>query len=740
MLGISVVLMLWAGVGYKSIAEWRDARHEAERTDKAFAMMFEENVLRAVGEIDKSLLYMRRTLETHSPAELYGTLANTKDLLSDIIVQVAIVDANGIMRATNVGPQPPPPTDLSDRPHFKVHLGTAADILYIGDPLIGRASGRMSVQFSRRFRTPAGSFGGVVVASLDPYHFTHFLDQVDLSSRAAISLVGDDGIVRSDAGADDGVALGASIVGTPLYDLLRAGRNGSFEVRGQPGQDSRVVTVRKVKGQPLWVLVSVPHSEIYRDARAALTIDMSVAIVLTLLMGLTVGKILQIEAKRSEAHASFLRLALQDPLTELPNRRVFHRELETIANVTGASPGGAEYAVLFLDIDRFKFVNDTLGHAIGDRLLVEISRRLSSLLGLGHMLARLGGDEFAILIPNVTEHASVEKLGLQICSLMAQPFDIERHQIRSGVSIGIAVGPADGANAEEILIAADLALYAVKARSRGTYQYFDRSMSERISERRQIESELRAALDEGNLELHYQPFLTLKTGQIAGFEALARWQHPTRGQIPPSLFISVAEECGLIHALGEWALTEACRRAVTWPPNMKIAVNVSPIQFVGPDLVTVVGNVLDRTSLPASRLELEITEQTLLENGERTMRTLTSLKALGLGITMDDFGTGYSSLNYLSNFPFDRIKVDRSFVARLGQSKQQTAIVRAVIDIADSSGMATTAEGVETADQRDLLAALGCGEVQGYFFSRPVPISDVPKLIDGWEKTVLRAA
>jgi diguanylate cyclase (GGDEF)-like protein len=731
-LGLLVVALLWVGIAVKHANDVRGALQDSERTTHNFAMVFEENVLRSIGEIDKSLLYMRRSIESRGGKEDYGTIANTTDLLSEIIVQVAIIGPDGVMRATNAGPQPPPATDLSDRDHFRVHVGNAEDILYISRPVIGRASGRVSVQFSRSFRGPDGRFGGVVVASLNPSHLTKFYDKIDLGTPASISLIGSDGVVRSSGGVGGGFGVGADLTRTETYQKIRSGRTGTFTLDMPDGAETRLVTIRKVREHPLWVSVSLPQAEIYKDARATLRIDALAAALLTLLVGVAVEKLLRIEAKRSEAEARVARLASRDPLTDLPNRRVFRASLEAMAEAARAAPDGAAYAVMFLDLDRFKLVNDTLGHKVGDGLLQAVGDRLSAVLEPGQVLARLGGDEFALLVPRAGDKAALEALAARIAEALVPPFEIGSHQIRSSVSIGIAVGPEDGETADDILIAADLALYAVKAGKRGTFQFYDRQMSVGLEDRRQLEGDLRRAIERGELELHYQPSIILKTGEIAGFEALARWKHPVRGNVPPSLFISIAEECGLIHAIGEWSLTEACRQAATWPERLKIAVNLSPVQFSGPDLVGMVRGVLARTGLPAHRLELEITEQMLLDSGEATLATLRDLKALGLRIAMDDFGTGYSSLNYLRSFPFDRIKVDRSFVTGLGAGAPNTAIVRAVIDIARVLGMRTTAEGIETADQQRVLALLGCDEVQGYLFSRPLPADEARALIDRW--------
>ncbi|MEH3147630.1 MAG: EAL domain-containing protein [Methylobacterium frigidaeris] len=757
LLGLFVVALAWIGVGFKHWSDQRTARLDSDRTNHNFAMVFEENVLRSIGEIDKSLLYMRRSIEMRSGLEDYSTIANTTDLLSEIIVQVAIIDANGIMRATNVGPQPPPPTDLSDRAHFRIHIDSGEDRLYISEPVVGRASGRVSVQFSRRFVDREGRFAGVVVASLDPGHLTKFYDKIDFGSPASISLIGSDGTVRSSGGAGGGFTVGADLSQLPVYGPIRAGRSGTFQMQSASSGTDRVVTIRKVRDQPLWVSVGVPAKEIYRDAAAALRQDSLIAAFVTLLVGLAVERLLRIEEKRSEAEAHVARLAAQDPLTELPNRRVFRAALGAVAERARAEPasGARQFAVLFLDLDRFKLVNDTLGHKIGDSLLQEVGRRLSGLLGEGEILSRLGGDEFAVLMPQIAGRHDVEALTRRIARSVAEPVQIENHQIRTSVSVGIAIGLDDGTDADELLIAADLALYAVKSARRGTFRFFDRSMSEGLEERREIEAELRRALERDELELYCQPSVALGSGEIAGFEALTRWNHPVRGPIPPSLFIPIAEDCGLIHALGQWSLEEACRHAATWPGAPRIAVNLSPVQFAGQDLVAMVQQILLRTGLPASRLELEITEQMLLDNDEQTQRVLRDLKALGLRIAMDDFGTGYSSLNYLRSFPFDKIKVDRSFVAGLGETAQagakgaqaggqtgaqNAAIVRAVIEIARSLGMHTTAEGVETAEQNRALAILGCDEAQGYLYSRPVPVAAVPGLIAQWKPKASLAA
>jgi predicted signal transduction protein with EAL and GGDEF domain len=320
------------------------------------------------------------------------------------------------------------------------------------------------------------------------------------------------------------------------------------------------------------------------------------------------------------------------------------------------------------------------------------------------------------------------------------PYEIIGHQIRSSVSIGIAVGPQDGENAEDLLMAADLALYAVKAGNRGTYAFYQSSMNKELNDRRQIELDLRDAIEGNQLELYYQPIINLRRNAISGFEALARWRHKVKGMVPPALFIPVAEDSGLILPLGEWALAQACRQAMQWPDDLKISVNLSPVQFAAPNLVEMIERTLAETGLAPHRLELEITERIFMANSEHMLAMLRRLKAIGIRIAMDDFGTGYSSLSYLRSFPFDKIKIDRAFVSDLAERNEHVVIVQAVVSIARALGMTTTAEGVETEGQHRFLAALGCDEVQGYLFSAPVAADKLPELLAKWEPGTVRAA
>jgi diguanylate cyclase (GGDEF)-like protein len=854
--GVVIIAMLWGGIGFKYYQDSRADLRQAERTNRNFAMVFEENVLRSIGEIDKSILYLRRIIETRQGTADFHTIVSTTDILSEIIVQVAIIDANGIMRASNAGPQPAPVIDLSDREHYRAHLDRTDDRLFISKPVIGRASKKWSVQFTRRFLDRDGKFAGVVVASLNPEHLTDFYNRIDFGSSTSIALIGFDGVVRSSGGGSRGFELGQNLGDSTMFRRAQSATNSTFEDIDSTSGQSRLVTFRQVRGHPLIVSVGIDSDDISRGSRNDFLLNGLVGLLLTLIVLAAMERILATEAKahqkakqlqltlenmsqgimlvtsdmqipiinsrcaellnlppevienppsfdrfaelqggivqprteagigepklepvgpkqpsrqvavcerkmpngsiievrsgllpdgsmvqtftditrRRHAEAHIARLASEDPLTGLPNRRVFRATLDDLCSKHAMSPrkDHAGFAILFLDVDRFKVINDTLGHRVGDMLLQEVAKRLKGVLPASDILARLGGDEFAVIVPGLTSLDDLETLAKAIVETVVQPYEIDGYQIRSSTSVGIAVGPRDGDNVDELLMAADLALYAVKADSRGAYKFYSRSMNAELNDRRDLEVNLRDAIDRNELELHYQPVIDLHRNVITGLEALARWRHPTKGSIPPGVFIPIAEDSGLIIKIGEWALREACRQAANWPHNIRVAVNLSPVQILAPNLAETVQRALAESQLSPNRLEIEITERIIMDDTDRALSNLRKLKELGVRIAMDDFGTGYSSLSYLRRFPFDRIKVDRTFISDLTEGTENVVIVQAVASIARTLGFTTTAEGVETTLQRDYLVALGYNEAQGYLFSPAVPIDKVPEIIARW--------
>ncbi|MGY0573736.1 bifunctional diguanylate cyclase/phosphodiesterase [Bradyrhizobium sp. RDM12] len=418
-------------------------------------------------------------------------------------------------------------------------------------------------------------------------------------------------------------------------------------------------------------------------------------------------------------------LAHYDALTDLPNRTMFHEHLrgELLAIVDGG-----ELAVHYIDIDEFKGVNDALGHLVGDELLKSVAESLRRCVGPTDFVARLGGDEFAIVQSAVTSQDQVIELVARIFAAIRTPFDCMGHHLTTDASIGIALAPGHGTALDQILKNADMAMYAAKAAGRRTYRFFEPEMEAKVRERRQLEIDLRHAIAYGGLEVYYQPCLSLKDDRITGCEALVRWRHPERGMVSPAEFIPIAEDTGLINEIGEWVLATACRDAAGWPDDIRLAVNVSPVQFKSGTLALKIMAALAASNLPASRLELEITEAVLIRDDETALAILHQLRAIGIRIALDDFGTGYSSLSYLHRFPFDKIKIDRCFVNDIAGPDGSASIVQAVVNLASARRMATTAEGVETEEQQRLLRALGCSEMQGYLFSAAKPADKVMEL------------
>jgi diguanylate cyclase (GGDEF)-like protein len=430
--------------------------------------------------------------------------------------------------------------------------------------------------------------------------------------------------------------------------------------------------------------------------------------------------------QRREAEAKIAHMARHDALTDLPNRLLFS---EKLTEAVHGLKDGEDLAVLCLDIDSFKAVNDTLGHSVGDELLKAVAQRLCAAVRETDVVARLGGDEFAVVQTMLAQPDDATTLAVRLVQTIASPFEINGHQLIVGTSVGIAMAPGDGIDPNDLLRNADMALYRAKADGKGTYRYFEAEMDARMQRRRALEIDLRKATAMGEFELFYQPIVDINTEALLGCEALLRWNHPLRGLVQPNDFIPLAEETGQIVVIGEWAIRQACMEAAGWPGFLKIAVNLSPVQFKSSNLVPAVRAALASSGLGSNRLELEITESVLLNENEKTLSILHQLRAMGVRIAMDDFGTGYSSLSYLRKFPFDKIKIDRSFINEMSDRDDSLAIIRAVSAIGASLGMLTTAEGVETREQFERLKLEGCTEAQGYLFSAPLPAAEVARLV-----------
>jgi diguanylate cyclase (GGDEF)-like protein len=881
LLGLALIVAIWLAVLQQDRRERDGAQRALVQDTASLARVFEENVIRAIAEVDKVLLFLRHTHQRDGNRHGWPEIIREAYAVSDLTLQISIIDATGTLIANSATPGKVKPMDLSDREHFRVHRERAEDRIFISRPVLGRLSRKWSVQLTRRLSGPNGAFAGVIVASLDPGYLSRFYDTVDIG-QGAVVLLGTDGVVRA-AGGVGAPRLGRDLASTPLGLALARGEiEGSMRTgkatRSDPAQDGSareqrveaepltesVVSFRRVRDLPLHVAVTAEEAPAFAAADRVRVLAFSLAGLLSMVVATAIwlgwrhatrleaarGELARSEARaqrkareleltlehmsqgilmvdssgqvavlnrravellelpeaflasrpsyatlvehleaagefaeaaamldrtvleyirspatsrpvphyerrrpngdvvevrsqslpdggfvrtftditsRRRTERRIVHLARHDALTDLANRTLFRKELEAAMQ---AIPAGRMFAVHYLDLDRFKSVNDTLGHPVGDKLLRVVAERLRQAVRSCDLVARLGGDEFAIIQMEVERRSDAAALASRIVDLVGRPFTVDGHQIQIATSIGIGVAPEDGTDPDELMKLADMALYSAKASGRSTWRFFEPDMRVTIEARRQIEMDLRGALAGDELELHFQPLFALAEEHLTGFEALLRWRKPGRGLVSPMEFIPIAEEIGLIVPIGAWVLEAACREALNWPAHLRVAVNLSPVQFQNGDIVETVAGVLARTGLAAGRLELEITESTLMDKGGDTKSRLEELHRLGVRISMDDFGTGYSSLSYLRSFPFDKIKIDRSFVGEICEKGGDAAIVRTIIALAESLGMSTTAEGIETEDQKHFLRALGCTEAQGYLFSKPRPAIELQAMLE----------
>jgi diguanylate cyclase (GGDEF)-like protein len=632
---------------------------------------------------------------------------------------IAIIDFHG--KLVNFSrAYPVPDVNVSDREYFKALSGQSGLRTFISEPIRSRSTGIWTVYLARRISGPDGEFLGLVLGAMQTAYFQRFYQNIDLPEGGAIALLRRDGVLLARfPHLERTVGMQFPPLDTSPGSEESAGVFRRISVID--GVD-RIAAGVHLPNYPAFVAVSHAVPKVLQDWRresifiAVTAAVMNLAVAVAGWLGLR-----QIRASQKLAERESY-LARHDMLTGLPNRMLFHENLERALQRSKAE--GEGFAVLLLDLDEFKGVNDTLGHHVGDELLRRVTERLSKALGDRDCVARLGGDEFAVIQVGVTNAQQTAILGGQLLRRLAQPFDLERDTVSIGVSIGAVLYPANGTDPVELLKHADLALYRAKSSGRQTFRFYRPEMDEEMQARRSMERDMSRAFEESEFELFYQPLLNLRDQRIVGFEALLRWQHADKGFISPVDFIRVAEETGLIGPLGDWVLLQACREAATWPERIKVAVNLSPCQFRSRDMFNVVSNSLAMSKLDPDRLELEITESVLLEYGEASP-ILHRIKQLGVSISLDDFGTGYASLSYLRRFPFDKIKIDRSFVEEVDRPSDSQAIVQTTLDLAHRLGMTTTAEGVETREQLEALTKAGCTEAQGYLIGRPMPRAEV---------------
>jgi diguanylate cyclase (GGDEF)-like protein len=728
--------MLWGTTRGLIKLEGAGAERAAVASSRELVETYEAQVVRALREIDQTLKFVKFAYELKGAPTVLRDLKARALLPPDLLFVVSIADRKGDVVAST---RPSAIANVADQESFQVQR--QSDALSVGRPRRSPGSAEWILQFSRRLDAADGTFAGVVMVVVDAAYFVSGYEQSKLGEHGVLGILGTDGVFRARR-TGDAVSAGDLVdYRSTVTDANQRGTKAPVATNSWDGV-RRYTSARQLHDFPLAVIVGLSEDEqlagahrsmrrqLWWAAAASVLLIAVIAVLGRLSWRLVQSRLREGEAK--VAHAERVEyLAYHDGLTTLPNRSLFSKLL--IQDINQAHRYNGQLAVLFLDLDRFKQINDTLGHDAGDLLLQEVGRRLKGCLRESDAVARVGGDEFVVLLPALEEEKQVAMVAKKILTSIAMPFALTGQEFRVTASVGISVYPQDGQDEQTLMKNADIAMYQAKAEGKNNFQFYSDKLNANSLERLALESSLRRALERNEFQLHYQAKKDLRTGRITGVEALLRWQHEDLGTVAPTQFLPLAEDIGLIVPIGKWMLKTACLQTVAWQNQglnrLTMAVNLLAGQFFNEHLLHDIASILEVTGMDSQLLELEITESMLMHNVEKTMQVLAGLKRMGVRIAMDDFGTGYSSLSTLKQFPLDTIKIDGSFIRDVASSAQDKGMTTAIIAMGRTLRLTVVAEGVETKEQADFLREQSCDEFQGLYFNKPMLADQFTELL-----------
>lgn len=734
LLAVFLLLSIWAATLYLIKVEQVRAQQSAAAASVEIAATYEAQILRAVREIDQTLKLVKYTYESEGEQNPLPKLKARALLPPPFLFDVSVVDADGMVVASTQ------PSEAGSRvAQDELQTLRRDNVLSISRPWKNPVTGEWKLRFSRRLNSADGAFSGIAMVEVDAAYFVSSYDASKLGNQGTLGLLGTDGIFRVWRTGE--VVLAGDAVDYTAVVPDNETTEAVLSVNGWDGV-RRYTSARQLYDYPLAIIVGLSeeeqlsavnrqaHTYLWRAAGASLLLVLLVSLLSRMSWQLVQSRLRAAEAKIAYAERVEY-LAYHDGLTSLPNRSLFSKMLSQ--SISEASRYHRQLAVLFLDLDRFKHINDTLGHDAGDQLLQEVAQRITACLRASDTVARLGGDEFVILLPELSEDKYVAITAQKVLSTIARPFNLQDHEFRVTASIGISVFPQDGLDEQTLKKNADIAMYQAKQQGKNNFQFYSEKLNADSLERLTLELSLRHALERQEFQLHYQAKRDIRSGQITGMEALLRWDHPDLGIVAPMQFIPIAEETGLIVPIGKWVLKTACLQNVAWQqqglPHLGMAVNLTARQFADENLLTDLAAILAETGMEASLLELEIAESLLMQDVKRALSVLTGLKRLKIRIAIDDFGIGYSSLSALQQFPLDSIKIDRSFICDVTSVSEDKALTEAIIAMGRTLSLTVVAQGVETKEQADFLRENACDEFQGFYFNRPVPADQFTMLL-----------